>query len=353
MKKLICLLLMTAFALTACTAISNDLSANSEESSANIGSTDNSVCSGTASSDAESSDTPSSKDESSAAVSSEDAVDSEESSVAGIEVSRITAQISAISAADFTTNIADCEQLNALREYLEGSGYGYFYCDLEYNAYAAYGCDTLFKTASTAKLPYAKYLYALADSGKINLNESIIFEERHKTSGSGVMKSMATGGAFSVQTLLDYTLRYSDNIAYSMLIERFGLSGYFEYVASLGVNYTTAANGYTSCTAATMAALLFDVAHYNGANLSLMLNAGCNASYNYQIGAELSEYKVLQKYGAMKPGNIAYHDIAVVYAPHPYILVIYTTVDYDSATKNVPFRNIARLTDDLNRFLFS
>lgn len=346
---------MTAFALTACTVISTDVPADSILDGTSYHSSEDVVYSFAPSSseeEKESSAPITSEGESFAAVSSEDAVDSEESSVADIEISRITAQISAISAADFTTNIADCEQLNALREYLEGSGYGYFYCDLEYNAYAAYGCDTLFKTASTAKLPYAKYLYSLADGGKIDLNESIVFEERHKTSGSGVMKNMSAGGAFSVQTLLDYTLRYSDNIAYSMLIERFGLSGYFEYVASLGVDYTTAANGYTSCTAATMAALLFDVAHYNGANLSLMLNAGCNASYNYQIGAELSEYNVLQKYGAMKPGNIAYHDIAVVYAPHPYILVIYTTVDYDSATKNVPFRNIARLTDNLNGSLF-
>lgn len=348
MKKLICLLLITALALTACTVISTDAPVDSEETTAVSASSEDGVYSIVPSSEDESSATPSSEDQSSALPSSED-----ESSVADMEINRITARIAAITAADFTTNIADCEQLDALREYLEGSGYGYFYCDLEYNAYAAYGCDTLFKTASTAKLPYAKYLYTLADSGRIDLNESIVFEERHKTSGSGVMKNMSTGGAFSVQTLLDYTLRYSDNIAYSMLIERFGLSGYFEYVASLGVSYTTAANGYTSCTAATMAALLFDVAHYNGANLSLILNAGCNASYNYQIGAELSEYTVLQKYGAMKPGNIAYHDIAVVYAPHPYILVIYTTVDYDSATKNVPFRNIARLTDNLNVFLSS
>lgn len=353
MKRLSCLLLAAMLALTACTAIRADTPTDSMEASVSAPSSEGSAFSPAPSSEDEGSVLQSNGEESSAAPSSEDTLTSQESSEEEIAVNRITAQISAITAGDFTANIAECEQLSALREYLEDSGYGYFYCDLEYKAYAAYGCDTLFKTASTAKLPYAKYLYALADSGKIDLNESIVFEERHKTSGSGVMKSMATGGAFSVQTLLDYTLRYSDNIAYSMLIERFGLDGYFEYVASLGVNYTTAANGYTNCTASTMAALLFDVAHYNGANLSLMLNAGCNASYNYQIGAELSEYRVLQKYGAMKPGNIAYHDIAVVYAPHPYILVIYTTVDYDSAAKNVPFRKLARLTDDLNAFLFS
>lgn len=268
------------------------------------------------------------------------------------DTARITAEIASHGGAGFETNAPGCEALDRLKAYLEDTDYGFFYCDLDYNAYVAYGCDKLFKTASTAKLPYIKYLCTLADGGEIDLNERLLFEERHRDSGSGFIKSLPSGQEFSVRTLMDYALRYSDNIAYTMLLERFGFDGYFESVRALGVSYTTAANGYTSCTASTMAALLFDVGRYGGANLSLMLDAGCNASYNYQIGAELSEYKVLQKYGAIKPGNVAYHDIAVVYAPHPYILLIYTTVDYDSAGKNVPFRELARLTENLNQALY-
>ena len=267
------------------------------------------------------------------------------------ETAAITAEIAGKHGAGFETNIEDCEELRALSARLEGTGYGFFYCDLEYKGYAAYGCDTVFKTASTAKLPYIKYLCTLADSGELDVNEMLTYEERHKDPGSGILKNLAAGAKYSVGTLMDYALRYSDNIAYKMLIERFGLDGYFGSVADLGVSYTTAASGYANCSASTMAALLFDVARYTGAHRSVLTEAGCNASYNRQIGAELAEYKVLQKYGAMKPGNIAYHDMAVVYAPHPYILLIYTTIDYESAGKDAPFREIARLTDNLNKSL--
>jgi len=293
------------------------------------------------------------EDTSVAEISEETTEDSSEE-MPTLNLADITKEIASIKSASFNTNISApqaAEAVAALQKYLQNSGYGYFYCDLEYNNYISYGCNKDFKTASTSKLPYIKYLCTLADNGQLDLNETMVYQPHHKTSGSGIMKDMATGRSFTIGKLMDYVLRYSDNVAYDMLIERYGLKDYLASVKALGVDYTTS-NGYTNCTAAEIAALLYDTALYNGAHLSLMQNAGCNASYNYQIGAELKEYKVLQKYGAMKPGNIAYHDIAVVYAPHPYILVIYTTIDYDSAGKNTPFRKIARLTDDINKALY-
>ena len=347
MKKLFLTLAVVAFILSAC-----------NESSVNVESNEQSVESASEESVTPSEDSSafSESSEESVVASSEDSdVVSEEESTAevpALSLNEITAQIAAIKDGGFNTNINGAsEKLAALQAYLEKGGYGYFYCDLEYNGYVSYGCNKDFKTASTAKLPYIKYLCTLADEGKLDLNSTMVYEERHKTVGSGVMKNMSVGTTFSVATLMDYVLRYSDNIAYSMLMERFGLKDYLANVAALGVDYHTV-NGYTNCTAAEMAALLYDVALYNGEGLSLIKTAGCNASYNYQIGAELSEYEVVQKYGAIKPGNVAYHDIAVVYAPHPYILVIYTTIDYDSAGKNIPFRTIARLTNDLNIALY-
>lgn len=342
MKKILCLVLvLLVITCAACTSepstdYSNDTSEHiSAESSLPEHSAD------------------STEEESSTAAPSEEESEEQSVEIPPLTTEQITAQIAAINSSGFTSNIDDCEQLKALSDYLNGSGYGFFYCDLEYSHYAAYGCDKVFKTASTAKLPYVKYLFTLADKGEININDTMLFEARHKTSGSGIMKNLASGVNYKIATLMDYTLRYSDNVAYSMLIEKYGQKGYLEYVKTLGVSYTTGASGYTNCTASTMAALLFDTAVYEGEGLALMLDAGCNASYNRQIGAELKEHKVLQKYGAMKPGNVAYHDIAVVYAPHPYIIVIFTTIDYDSVGKDAPFRTIARLTDNLNNALHS
>ncbi len=352
MKKLFLTLIILSLLLSACTvgkapesSESKDLSCDSMASSA-IDATSEETMEET---------TENTVDETTEETTEDTTVESEEPSEESREevrpLAEITEEIASVKNGEFNTNIKDCEALTKLKEYLADSGYGFFYCDLEYNAFVSYGCDKDFKTASTAKQPYIKYLCTLADKGEIDINATMVYERRHYTVGSGIMKNMSQGTSFSVATLMDYVLRYSDNIAYGMLMERFGLKGYLESVKALGVDYTTV-NGYTNCTAAEMAALLYDTALYNGANLSLMKNAGCNASYNYQIGAELKEYDVLQKYGAIKPGNVAYHDIAVVYAPHPYIIVMYTTIDYDSVGKNIPFHNIARLTDDLNKVLY-
>lgn len=286
-------------------------------------------------------------------------IDSEESSEESQEVyvptkEEICNTIASITDSGFVTNITDAATDTAIAElsnYLASKGYGIFYCDLEFNGYVAYGCNKDFKTASTSKLPYIKYLATLVDSGEANLNEKLCYNSSYYDGGSGILKKYPGGGYYTVATLMDYVLRYSDNIAYKMLFNRYGLDGFTDYLAGIGVDFSTY-NGYGDCTAAEMGAMLYDAALYDGSCLELMQDAGCNASYNYQIGAELSEYRVFQKYGAIKPGNIAYHDIAIVYAPHPYILVIYTTIDYDSAGKNAPFRTIARLVENLNTALY-
>lgn len=358
MKKFILNILLTALLLSSCTAIDGEKgsgeASSSEEASFDISSEASAEESSLYVSSSSDEGQQSSED---SLVSSEESCYSSEDSADSAPVkslTEITSQIASVKDKEFNTNITTAsaaEALAALEAYLKDSGYGFFYCDLEYNGYVSYGCDKDFKTASTSKLHYIKYLSEKADKGEIDISETKMFEARHKDSGSGVMKKMSVGSYFTVATLMDYVLRYSDNIAYNMLIERFGLNEYLESVSALGVDYYTY-NGYANCTASEMAALLYDVACYNGNGMELMKNAGCNASYNYQIGAELKEYEVLQKYGAIKPGNVAYHDIAVVYAPHPYILVIYTTIDYDSAGKNIPFRTIARLADDLNLALY-
>lgn len=266
----------------------------------------------------------------------------------------ICKNIAAINAAGFETNITNnlaAAEISALEAYLQGTGYGVFYCDLEFNGYIASGCDVKFKTASTSKLPYIKYLATLIDSGDADPTEMLLYSADLYDSGSGILKSYASGGYYSVATLMDYVLRYSDNIAYKMLFGRFGLGKFSESLSELGVEFETY-NGYGNCTAAEMGAMLYDVALYDGKTTEAMKDAGCNASYNRQIGAELTEYPVLQKYGAIKPGNVAYHDIAIVYAPHPYILVIYTTIDYESANKDAPFRTIARMVDNINSALY-
>ncbi len=268
-----------------------------------------------------------------------------------VDVKEAMAKIDSISSSDFVTNIEAGEKLEELRKYLESTDFGVFYCDLNCNTYIAYGCDRVFRTASTSKLPYIKYLCTLADENAVDIGEKLVYEERFHNIGSGIIKDDPVGGSYTVEKLMKYTLKYSDNIAYSMLIDRYGVSGYNLYLESMGVDYRCTAAGYGNCTASQMAALMFDVGNYVGEHKYIIMESSSDASYNHQIGKELSEYVVLQKYGAIKPGQVAYHDIAVVYAERPYVLTIYTKIDFADSSKNRPFRKIARMIDDINKEL--
>ncbi len=353
MRKIITLILMSAFVLTACADINNNVSeeisqapesseAVSSNSSLEISEETSTDCSSQLSSEEISEET--SQNEETAESSEEISVDKELP-----KISEVTKNISQITNGSFNTNMVLTEKITELQSYLEQTDFGVFYCDLEYNGYISYGCDQDFHTASTAKLAYVKYLCTLADENEIDLDEVLVYEERFKDMGSGVMKNESVGGEYKVEKLMKYVLKYSDNIAYKMLLNRYGVKAYNEYVESLGVSYQSGSNGYTNCSASEMAALLYDVARYEGKNLSIIVDAGSDASYNRQIGKELAEYTVVQKYGAIKPGKKAYHDIAVVYAEHPYILVIYTRLEYESSGKDKPFREIARMIDNINK----
>ncbi len=354
MRKILALLIAVSMSLIACSAeldnietsfdFSDEESFESSAASAELSElTEDSV-------DVSESTSEISFDETSEASKAESSEEtSEDSQPTVVDVEAIVEEIAGMAGNAFTTNMQMSETIQKLETYLNKTEYGVFYCDLNFENYVAFGNSREFRTASTAKLPYVKYLCMLADKGEVDLDERLIYEDKFKDMGSGILKKETPGGLYSVETLMEYALKYSDNIAYKMLLNRYGVSDYNDYVEEMGVDYSTGSSGYTNCNSAQMAALLFDIAHYDGEHKDIITEAGSNASFNYQIGYELSEYTVVQKYGAMKPGNTAYHDIAIVYAEVPYILVIYTTIDYESANKNVPFREIARMVDDINK----
>lgn len=353
MRKLIIILLLASAALIACNADKEISNPQSSEDSASVVSSESSevlsVNSVSESSEIQISSCDTTVDSSESTESESSEYSSELPSEEIIDVAAVAEEIAKLDDNGVVTSIEGSEKLSELKEYLEKTDFGVFYCDLNYNNYIAYGSDREFPTASTAKLPYIKYLCTLADSGSLDIDEKLVYEKRFYDIGSGILKNESAGKSYKVETLMEYTLKYSDNIAYKILLDRFGSSGFNDYVESLGVDYSIGSSGYTKCTSSQIAALLFDVAHYEGKHQYIIMEAGSDASFNRQIGYELSEYTVVQKYGAMKPGKKAYHDIAIVYADTPYILVIYTKLEYESSDKNVPFREISRMIDDINK----
>lgn len=271
-------------------------------------------------------------------------------------VSVLTGRIAATGKALRATNIEDAAALaliDELCEYLEGKGFGVCYTDASFEYYFSYNCAEIFPTASTVKLPYMRYLLGLADSGEIDLGEELTYTKDYYNGGSGRIKNMDEGRIFTVKKLIEYAVKYSDNIAYSMLIGRYGVSGFNRSVEALDVNLRISSNGYGNCSACDMAALYFDFYHYEGENKAFLKDVLLNTSYNRQIGKGISEYPVAQKFGCQMGANanLAYHDVAIVYAPRPFVLCVFTRLDYNSSGKDAPFIYIAKKINELNSLL--
>ena len=237
------------------------------------------------------------------------------------------------------------EALSSLQTLLTQTDFGFVCYDFETGHTISYRAGVPFPTASVAKLPYAKYLCTLADSGKLDFSETLVLQKSHITGGAGSLQYEPVGSAWSVGELLRKLIVESDNTAYKLLLSRFGLTGYRSALRSLGSTYSPSGNGFGSFSAGQIAALLYDVACYRGKNASFLRELGCHTDYRMQIPYALPGKTVLHKYGALGENNPAYHDVAVVYGSHPYLLVILTGTDITSPDRDDPFREIARLCD--------
>lgn len=220
-----------------------------------------------------------------------------------------------------------------------------YYTDVNQKYYFAFGDENIHNTASTIKAPYATYLLK---SGA-DLSEVLVMEKRHVFTGSGVLKNQPIGSKYSVGDLIRYMITRSDNTAYAMLLERFGTKGFREYSQSLGLDFKLPSGGYTTCTIREMATFLLDIYQYSDTERGkLLIKHMKNCSYSLQIPKAV-KHEVAHKFGFIYEGK-AFHDMGIVYAPTPYIELIFTKIDgtvYDTKA----FLELGKLVESLNKTL--
>jgi beta-lactamase class A len=174
-------------------------------------------------------------------------------------------------------------------------------------------------------------------------------EKHHVQGGSGVIKNKEVGTEFTVSELIRYMITRSDNTAYEMLLERFGTKGFKEYSSDLGLDFKLPSGGYTTCTIREMATYLLDIYQYRDTERGkILIKHMKNCSYSLQIPKAVS-HSVAHKFGFIYEGK-AFHDMGIVYAPSPYIELIFTRIDgtvYDTKA----FLEIGKKVEELNKYL--
>lgn len=213
--------------------------------------------------------------------------------------------------------------------YFEDLASGYVY---------QYGASLKYQAASVLKAPYCMYIYDLASQGKADLDKIYTYTEKHYAGGTGILQNMPAGSVFSLRELLYDTIVYSDNIALRIMRDAFPAKDFQAYAASLGLrrpaDIRTITGGFISTEDAGVylrALYRFMEENPYGPELKELMMSTRNPMIR-------SSWPLARKYGW---ADKSFHDMGIVYAPHPYALAILSDHEEGNAEDFQMFRTIS------------
>jgi len=229
-----------------------------------------------------------------------------------------------------------------------GNNLSVYFKNIETGYTFRHNAERVYFSASVPKAMLALYIYQKAEREEVDLDSIMTFMQQDFMGGSGVIRHRySLGRTFTQRELLRLNVSESDNIATLMLIREHGLSGYREFISDIGGNPNFVRNRVmnsqlTANEAGIFAQAIFDYIESDG----IYSREFKNALLDNQFPFIVSDYQVASKTGWTAP--IAWHDMAIVYAPSPYILVIlsarsgWTDADYRE------FREISMAFQEFN-----
>ncbi len=260
---------------------------------------------------------------------------------------------SCLASSDFTETFFSEELTNLLSTILaldtERTGFKYenlidgftFSMDEEKEVYAA----------SVNKLPLVLYAYQLADSGQLDLNEEMTYTREFVHDGTGIIQNSPLGTSYTIATLLDYTILYSDNVAYFMLIDKLGLDNVYSFVSNLGYNINYVDNfGYVSPLGESIYAKAVYEYYLSGSiNAQTLIENMQNSDELDTIKDDSDDYEVAHKYGYQSE---YYNDVSIVFANNPYSLSVVTTLG-DTEEKDQFYLTLHDLVYEFNELYWA
>ena len=203
-----------------------------------------------------------------------------------------------------------------------GDDISVYFKNMESGFVYQYNAGRVYFSASVPKAFYALYLLQLAEKGIIDLDSTHRFTEADANWGSGIIQRRYDFGTyFSLRELIRLNISESDNVATLMLRRIHGLEGYKNLIASIGGNPDFVGCRVMNSNLTANEAGLFakEIFRYiqSGSRYSQDLKAHL---LDNQFPFISADYPIASKTGWTAPR--AWHDMAIVYAPSPFILVV-------------------------------
>lgn len=98
--------------------------------------------------------------------------------------------------------------------------------------------DVVFPQGSAIKIPILMEVFRQAHAGKIALSDRRTIPDSVKVGGSGILKTLGTGSAFTIRDLCVLMIMESDNTATNILIDLVGMKNVNQTLAELGYSAT-------------------------------------------------------------------------------------------------------------------
>ena len=237
------------------------------------------------------------------------------------------------------------EEAEAIDELIDsfGGGVSVYYKSLTEGDTYSYAANTEYYIASVVKAPYALYAYQLADAGALDLSQEYTFQSRHWQGGSKYFQRKDIGKKYTMGQLLEYTIRYSDNNAFKIVREEVSVDGFKQFVRTLGLerencmDALTAGSGIRGNISAHDAGIIAEKIYQYMEGDSPNAGKLKEDMLHTEQPMLQSSYPMARKLGSWED---AMHDVAIIYAPEPYVLAVctnrghtydswYTDADYD------------------------
>ena len=200
------------------------------------------------------------------------------------------------------------------------SYFAFTYKDIFTGFTVSYNEDGNIFAASTTKAPVNIYLYEMAKEGKINLDDELTYTSKYYNSGTGVLKNKKVNTNYTIRTLSQYAIRNSDNAAHNMLMDNYGRNNIKTYWQNKGTNIILTGRDNWGLINAHDAVIYMEELYkfYVDDNSygNELMNNFVNTTAKFISGK--NDYIVANKSGWS--GN-SIHDVSIVFAPNPYIVV--------------------------------
>lgn len=232
----------------------------------------------------------------------------------------------------------------------------FFYKDLTTGASVSYNTDTVFYTASAIKAPYVLWALreiekaeaeGISEGSKFDVNNIFVYTEDKFKEGSGIIQKSEFGTEYTYLDLLRLSISYSDNVAFAEIRNVYGRTGFNEFSQSIGV--TSTAKSLYKASARDMAAYLEEIYKFfeSGSEYADQLKSWMlSTNHRIMIPSAVSPTPAANKYGWDLD---AYHDTAIVFDEHPYLLVVMTELDMGSRADNTFIRELVGKIDDAHK----